>query len=88
VSVAGLSVRVLQLVQWMFPAELVNLIIDDTLVPRCAKTGPGISIKHDHSHEANRPTFLNSQCWATLALVVRVRLGSALTVSLRSWLVE
>lgn len=88
VSVAGLSVRLLQLVQKVFPNELVNLIIDDTLVPRCAKTGPGISIKHDHSRKANRPTFLNSQCWVTLALVVRVRLGSALTVPIRSWLVE
>ena len=88
VSVAKLSIRLLQLVQRVFPAELVNLIIDDTLVPRCAKTGPGISIKHDHSRKANRPTFLNSQCWVTLALVVRVRLGSALTVPIRSWLVE
>ena len=88
VPVADLSIRLLQLVQHVFPAELVNLIIDDTLVPRCAKTGPGISIKHDHSHKANRPTFLNSQCWVTLALVVRVRLGSALTVPIRSWLVE
>ena len=88
VSVADLAIGLLQLVQKVFPAELVNLIIDDTLVPRCAKTGPGISIKHDHSHKANRPTFLNSQCWVTLALVVRVRMGSALTVPIRSWLVE
>jgi len=88
VSVADLSIRLLQLVQRVFPSELVNLIIDDTLVPRCAKTGPGISIKHDHSHKANRPTFLNAQCWVTLAVVVRVRLGSALTVPIRSWLVE
>jgi hypothetical protein len=88
VSVADLSIRLLQLVQWVFPAELANLIIDDTLVPRTAKTGPGIGIKHDHARKANRPTFLNSQCWVTLALVVRVRLGSALTVPIRSWLVE
>jgi len=88
VSVAELSIRLLQLVQWVFPAERVNLIIDDTLVPRTAKTGPGISVKHDHARKANRPTFMNSQCWVTLALVVRVRLGSALTVPIRSWLVE
>jgi hypothetical protein len=88
VSVADLSIRLLQLVQWVFPAEMVNLIIDDTLVPRTAKIGPGISVKHDHARKANRPTFLNSQCWVTLALVVRVRLGSALTVPIRSWLVE
>ena len=88
VPVAELSIRLLQLVQWVFPAERVNLIIDDTLVPRTAKAGPGISVKHDHARKANRPTFLNSQCWVTLALVVRVRLGSALTVPIRSWLVE
>ena len=88
VPVVSLSIRLLQLVQQVFPAERVNLIIDDTLVPRCAKSGPGISIKHDHSHKANRPTFLNSQCWVTLALVVGVRRGSALTVPIRSWLVE
>ena len=88
VSVTDLSARLLQLVQKVFPNELVNLIIDDTLVPRCAKKGPGISIKHDHSRKTNRPAFLNSQCWVTLALVVRVRLGSALTVPIRSWLVE
>ncbi|WP_031598373.1 transposase, partial [Ferrovum myxofaciens] len=80
VSVADLSIQLLQLTQRVFPNELVNLIIDDTLVPRCAKKGPGISVKHDHSHKANRPTFLNSQGWVTLALVVRVRLGSALTI--------
>ncbi|QWY75661.1 MAG: transposase [Ferrovum myxofaciens] len=57
VSVADLSIQLLQLTQRVFPNELVNLIIDDTLVPRCAKKGPGISVKHDHSHKANRPTF-------------------------------
>jgi hypothetical protein len=34
------------------------------------------------------PTFLNSQCWVTLALSWRVRLGAALTVPIRSWLLE
>ena len=88
VSVADLSIRLLQLVQSVFPTDVANLIIDDTLVPRTAKTGPGISIKHDHARKANRPTFMNSQCWVTLALVVRVQRGSALTVPIRSWLVE
>jgi len=88
VSVAELSVRLLLLVQSVFPSEVANLIIDDTLVPRTAKTGPGISVKHDHARKANRPTFMNSQCWVTLAWGVQVRLGSALTVPIRSWLVE
>jgi hypothetical protein len=88
VSVLQLSTRLLQLVQWVFPCELIDLIIDDTLVPRCAKCGPGIGIRHDHSRKANRPTFLNSQCWVTMAVVVGIRLGSAVTVPIRSWLVE
>ena len=67
VSAAELSVRLLPLVQSVFPSDVANLIIDDTLVPRTAKTGPGISVKHDHARKANRPTFLNSQCWVTLA---------------------
>ena len=41
VSVADLSIRLLQLVQWVFPAELVNLIVDDTLVPRQSTAAPG-----------------------------------------------
>lgn len=88
VSVADLSIRLVHLVQSVFPTDVATLIIDDTLVPRTAKTGPGISVKHDHARKANRPTFMNSQCWVTLALVVRIRLGSALTVPIRSWLVE
>ena len=88
VSVADLAIRLLQLVLSVFPTPVANLIIDDTLVPRCAKSGPGISVKHDHSRKANRPTYLNSQCWVTLALVVKVWLGSALTIPARSWLVE
>ena len=72
----------------MFPAEVVNLIINDTRVPRTAKTGPGIRVKHDPARKAHRPTFRNSQCWVTLARVVRVRLGSARTVPIRSWRVE
>ena len=40
VSVADLAIRLLQLIQYAFPSELVDLIVDDTLVPRTAKTGP------------------------------------------------
>ncbi len=71
VSVAELSIRLLQLVQREFPAELAYLIIDDPLVSRCAKTGPGIGIKHDHSRKANLPTFLISQKWLRLSEQLR-----------------
>ncbi len=83
-----MSIRLLKLVLWVLPAALITLVVDDSLVLRCAEAGPGIRIKHDHSRKANRPTFVNSQCWVTLALVLRVRLGSALTVPIRSWLLE
>lgn len=87
-SVADLAIRLLHLVQSVFPTDVADLIMDDKLVPNTAKTGPGISVKHDHARKANRPTFMNSQCWGTVALVVRVRLGSDLTVPIRSRLVE
>lgn len=51
-SVANVSSCLPQLVQRVFPAELLNLIIDDTLVPRTAKSGSGISIKHGHARKA------------------------------------
>jgi hypothetical protein len=57
VSVANLSIRLLKLVQSVVSAEVANLIIDDTLMPRTSEIGPGISM-------------------------------SALTVPIRSWLVE
>ena len=78
VSAVDFPVRLLQTAQKVFPNELVNLIIDDTLIPRYVKSGSDIN--HNHSRKPNRPTFLNSQCW--------VRLGSALTIPIRSWLVE
>lgn len=37
----------LQLVQRVFPAELVNLIIDDALASRTAKAGPGFPMLGD-----------------------------------------
>lgn len=87
-SLTERSHRWVQLVVMVFPSELVTLILDDALVPRCAKFGPRISIKHDHSHRAKRPTLLNSKCWVKLTLVIRVRLGSAPSVAIRFWLSE
>ncbi|MCQ1551221.1 MAG: transposase [Candidatus Accumulibacter phosphatis] len=88
VSVTELSLCLLQPVLRVCPAELITLILNDRRVPRCAKFGPGISVKHDHSHQAHPLRFLNSPSWVTLAMDFCIRLGSALTVPIRSWLVE
>jgi len=66
-----------------------TLIIDDTLVPRVSKQAPGVAVRHDHARKANRPAFLNSQGWVTLALVVRAtRRAGTQTVPLCSRLIE
>lgn len=91
VSLDDLSAQLLRLLLQVFPQKTATLIIDDTLVPRVSKNAPGIDVRHDHSRKANRPTFLNSQCWVTLGLVVRAKgthCSRARTVALRSRLVH
>jgi hypothetical protein len=72
----------------VFPQKIATLIIDDILVPRVSKSAPGIKIRHDHSRKPNRPMFLKAQCWVMLAAVLRVREGSATTVSILARLVQ
>jgi hypothetical protein len=87
--VPALSARLLELVLRVFPQKVATLIIDDTLVPRCSSQAPGVAVRHDHARKANRPTFLNCQCWVTLALVVRAtRRAGTQSVPLRSRLVD
>lgn len=89
ISVSDLSERLLSLVLGVFPQRVATFVIDDTLVPRCSSQAPGVAVRHDHARKANRPPFLNGQCWVTLALVVRPtrRLGTQ-SVPLRSPLVD
>jgi len=75
------SVRTLRLARALFevvndalPMETLNLVIDDTLVPRQSEKAPGSIIRHDHARKHNRPQFLLAQCWVTLGVSV---LGSA-----------
>ena len=58
------------LVQSVLPSQTLNVVIDDTLVPRCSKSAPGCAIRHDHSRKTNRPEYLLSQCWVTLGVSV------------------
>ena len=71
------SVRTLRLAQALFelvdsvlPETIMNLVIDDTLVPRQSETAPGSAIRHDHAKKTNRPQFLQAQCWVTLGVSV------------------
>lgn len=48
----------------------LNLVIDDTLIPRQSETAPGSAIRHDHAKKTNRPQFLQAQCWVTLGVSV------------------
>ena len=82
-----LAAATLRLILQVCPQELPTVIIDDTWVPRGSQQAAGVKVRFDHSHKNNRPTYLNCQCWVTLALVVRVKLGAALVVPLRSMLV-
>jgi hypothetical protein len=58
------------LVQSVLPSQTLNVVIDDTLVPRCSTSAPGCTIRHDHSRKTNRPEYLLSQCWVTLGVSV------------------
>lgn len=75
------SVRTLRLARALFdvvnsalPAETLNLVVDDTLIPRQSEKVPGSTIRHDYTRKNNRPQFLLAQCWVTLGSSV---LGSA-----------
>ena len=59
-----------ELVDSVLPEAILNLVVDDTLVPRQSETAPGSAIRHDHAKKTNRPQFLQAQCWVTLGLSV------------------
>jgi hypothetical protein len=75
------SLRTLRLAQALFevvaqalPMDILNLVIDDTLILRQSETAPGSAIRHDHAKKANQTQFVLAQCWVTLGISV---LGSA-----------
>ena len=75
------SLRTLRLAQALFevvaqalPMDILNLVIDDTLILRQSETAPGSTLRHDHAKKANQTQFVQAQCWVTLGISV---LGSA-----------
>ncbi|SCZ86206.1 hypothetical protein NSMM_500006 [Nitrosomonas mobilis] len=46
------------------PKETLNLVIDDTLIPRQSEKTPGSIIRHGHARKHNWTHFLLTQCWS------------------------
>ena len=71
------SLRTLRLAHALFevvaqalPMEILNLVIDDTLILRQSESAPGSTIRHDHAKKANQTQFVQAQCWVTLGISV------------------
>src|ERR1700738_3309301 len=43
-----------RLVRAVRPADVLTLVLDDTLVPRSSASAPGCAYRHDHSRKTNR----------------------------------
>jgi len=65
-----LARALLALVQSVLPQQTLNLVVDDTLVLRHSPSAPGSAVRHDHANKANRPDFVQAQCWVTLGVSV------------------
>jgi len=59
-----------EVVAQALPMEMLNLVIDDTLILRQSETAPGSAIRHDHAKKANQMQFVQAQCWVTLGISV------------------
>ena len=70
VQTLRLARALLEVVSNTLPTETINLVIDDTLVPRQSQKAPGSAIRYDHAKKSNRPQFLQAQCWVTLGISV------------------
>jgi hypothetical protein len=84
-------VRTLRLARSLFelvcnvlPMDIINLVIDDTLIPRQSVKAPGCAIRHDHAKKNNRPQYLLSQCWVTLGISVLSRCGRKIVLPILS----
>jgi hypothetical protein len=71
------SLRTLRLAHALFevvaqalPMDILNLVIDDTLILRQSKIAPGSAIRHDHAKKTNQTQFVQAQCWVTLGVSV------------------
>ena len=70
VQTLRLARTLFEIVSNALPTETINLVIDDTLVPRQSQKAPDSAIRHGHAKKCNRPQFLQAQCWVTLGISV------------------
>ncbi|MCP3668098.1 MAG: transposase, partial [Gammaproteobacteria bacterium] len=52
-------------------ADVVHLVIDDTLTHRASKKAPGSKIHHQHGNKPNLAQYVRGQCWVSLACAVK-----------------
>ncbi len=70
-SWVGLGRQFVRLVlQTLKPTE-VFLAIDDTLVLRASEKAPSSQRHHQHGNKPNLATFVQGQCWVSLAIIVQ-----------------
>lgn len=58
------------LLRCSFQRRVWYLVVDDSINCRASKQAPGSGRYHNHSRKANRPPFLQGQCWVMLAAVL------------------
>lgn len=51
--------------------DVIHLAIDDTLTLRASKKAPASQIHHQHGNKPNLATFVQGQCFVSLAMVMR-----------------
>lgn len=73
------------LLRCSFKRRVWYLVVDDSINCRASKQAPGSGRYHNHSRKANRPPFLQGQCWVMLAAVLSRgrRYGSAIPLLAR-----
>lgn len=55
-----LAQALLELINKLLLLEILNLVIDDTLIPCHSETAPGSIIWHDHARKTNWPQYLQA----------------------------
>lgn len=58
------------LLRCSFPRRVWYLVVDDSINCRASPQAPSGGRYHHHSRKANRPKFLQGQCWVLLAAVL------------------
>ena len=76
-SWVSLGLQMARMLLSLFPNQQRLIIIDDTIILRVSKKAPDSKIHHKHGNKANRPRYVQGQCWVSLAGVATKGLTAA-----------